>query len=223
MKYTKTSNIYTRVQESGYGGAHRANNFLIFKYQTLYPNTHSVMCLVAEVPETLIQPCTLIAMALTSLSDIDAIIVRYADTLSPEQIAVKLEGALTPEQVLNRIYQLTATPDWLTLTMEDALVTRKMRNLVNELEEQPRTARNAEILVRALEAVGKRLDNRMAATEQDLTKLYAFQGAAMLDAILATLTHIREKINVEIDDETWNNALESGMRVAQIEVSKHEE
>ena len=35
MKYTKTSNIYTRVQESGYGGAHRANNFLIFKYQTL--------------------------------------------------------------------------------------------------------------------------------------------------------------------------------------------
>ena len=72
-------------------------------------------------------------MALTSLSDIDAIIVRYADTLSPEQIAVKLEGAFTPEQVLNRIYQLTATPDWLTLTMEDALVTRKMRNLVNEL------------------------------------------------------------------------------------------
>ena len=208
MKYTKTSNIYTRVQESGYGGAHRANNFLIFKYQTL-----------TQIP---IQPCTLIAMALTSLSDIDAIIVRYADTLSPEQIAVKLEGAFTPEQVLNRIYQLTATPDWLTLTMEDALVTRKMRNLVNELEEQPRTARNAEILVRALEAVGKRLDNRMAATEQDLTKLYAFQGAAMLDAILATLTHIREKINVEIDDETWNNALESGMRVAQIEVSKHE-
>lgn len=213
MKYTKTSNIYTRVQESGYGGAHRANNFLIFKYQTLAssPNTHSAM-----------HSCTLIAMALTSLSDIDAIIVRYADTLSPEQIAVKLEGAFTPEQVLNRIYQLTATPDWLTLTMEDALVTRKMRNLVNELEEQPRTARNAEILVRALEAVGKRLDNRMAATEQDLTKLYAFQGAAMLDAILATLTHIREKINVEIDDETWNNALESGMRVAQIEVSKHE-
>ena len=180
------------------------------------------MCLVTEVPETPIQPCTLIAMALTSLSDIDAIIVRYADTLSPEQIAVKLEGAFTPEQVLNRIYQLTATPDWLTLTMEDALVTRKMRNLVNELEEQPRTARNAEILVRALEAVGKRLDNRMAATEQDLTKLYAFQGAAMLDAILATLTHIREKINVEIDDETWNNALESWMRVAQVEVSKHE-
>ena len=208
MKYTKTSNIYTRVQESGYVGTHRANNFLIFKYQTL-----------TQIP---IQPCTLIAMALTSLSDIDAIIVRYADTLSPEQIAVKLEGAFTPEQVLNRIYQLTATPDWLTLTMEDALVTRKMRNLVNELEEQPRTARNAEILVRALEAVGKRLDNRMAATEQDLTKLYAFQGAAMLDAILATLTHIREKINVEIDDATWNSALESGMRVAQIEVSKHE-
>lgn len=55
-KYTKTSNIYTRVQESGYGGTHRANNFLIFKYQTIasspntdsvmytHPNTHSPMC-----------------------------------------------------------------------------------------------------------------------------------------------------------------------------------
>lgn len=47
MKHTKTSNIYTRVQESGYGGAHRANNFLIFKYQTL---AQILMCPTTHVP-----------------------------------------------------------------------------------------------------------------------------------------------------------------------------
>lgn len=166
-------------------------------------------------------------MAVTALTDLDAIIVRYADTLSAEQISFKLEGALTPKQVIARISYLTETPDWLTLTMEDALVTRKMRNLVNELEEQPRTARNAEILVRALEAVGKRLDNRMAATEEDLSKLYAFQGTLMLDAIKATLDHMRDKLTGfgadKISPAEWDRALESGMKLAQLEVEKHSE
>lgn len=158
------------------------------------------------------------------LSEIDAVIVRYADTLSPAQIAHKIEGALTPQQVLTRIGQLLETSDWLTLAQQDMLVTLKMRQLVIELEEQPRTSRNAEILIRALEAVGNRLDKRQAATQQDLAQLYAFQGRVMLDAIQRALDHMKKSLtnSAAIEPAEWDAALTQALRAAQLEVDKHE-
>lgn len=165
-------------------------------------------------------------MSLTSLSDVDAVIVRYADTLSPAQIAHKIEGILTPQQVMTRIGQLLESSDWLTLTQQDVLVTLKMKQLVVELEEQPRTSRNAEILVRALEAVGTRLDKRKEATEQDLSRLYAFQGTVMLDAIQKAMEHMKKQLTSSpdsaLDAAEWDASLAQALRLAQLEVESHE-
>lgn len=159
------------------------------------------------------------------LSEIDAVLVRYADSLSPAQISFKIEGALSPEQVMTRIGQLLDSPDWLTAAQQDQLVTLKMRQLVVELEEMPRTARNAEILIRALEAVGNRLDKRQAATERDLSTLYAFQGAVMLDAIQKALDYMKKTLTAadKIDPAEWDTALSAAMRFAQMEVASHEQ
>ena len=158
------------------------------------------------------------------LSDIDALIVRYADSMSPAQIAFKLQGAMSPEQVMVRIGQLLDSPDWLTNAQQDQLVTLKMRQLVVELEEMPRTTRNAEVLLRGLEAVGDRLDKRRAATEEDLSQLYAFQGTVMVDAIEKALAHMRGALTGanKISALEWDTALAQAMLFAQMEVAKHE-
>jgi len=158
------------------------------------------------------------------LSEIDALIVRYADSMSPTQISFKLEGALSPEQVMVRIGQLLESPDWLTAAQQDQLVTLKMRQLVVELEEMPRSTRNAEVLVRALEAVGNRLDKRAAAIERDLSTLYAFQGTVMLDAIEKALAHMKKSLTAadKLDPIEWDAALTEALRFAQMEVARHE-
>lgn len=159
------------------------------------------------------------AAKLTKLSDIDALIVRYADSLSPQQIAFKLEGALTPEQVMVRIGQLLDSPDWLSTAQQDQLVTLKMRQLVVELEEMPRTTRNAEVLLRGLEAIGARLEKRQAATSADLSRLYAFQAAAMVDAIEKALKMIQKSLDEGVDRET---ATMLALRAIQMDMNRLE-
>ena len=159
----------------------------------------------------------------TKLSEVDQVIIRYADTLSAEAIAFKIEGLMTPVQVLSRIAFLLETPDRLTQLQQDQLITLKMRQLVVQFEEMPLTARNGEVMLRALEAIGARLDKRAASTQKDLSSLYAFQGTIMLDAIGVALEHMRGVLTASgTEPGTWDDALESGLRFAQIELSKHE-
>lgn len=159
------------------------------------------------------------------LSDVDQVLVRYADTLTPQAISFKLDGLLTPEQVMARITQLVDTPDWLSGAQQDNLVTMKMRQLIVELEEMPRTVRNAEVLIRALESLGNRLDKRVAATQKDLSQLYAFQGTVMLEAINTAMTHMKARLTGAsgLSEEEWDSALESALRHAQMEIGKHEQ
>lgn len=160
----------------------------------------------------------------TKLSEIDEVLIRYADTLSSEAISYKVEGRLTPKQVMARIDVLLEAPDRLTALQQDQLVTMKMRQLVVSLEEMTLTARVAEVLVRALEGVGTRLDKRVESTEKELSTLYAFQGEVMLDAISTAMTHMRGALTAgsPLAEEQWDNAMESALRFAQIELSKHE-
>lgn len=159
------------------------------------------------------------------LNEVDQLIIRYADTMSATQISFKLEGLLSPEQVATRRQTLLDVPDALTAAQQDQLVTLKMRQLVVELEEMPRTARNAEVLIRSLEAVGARLDKRAAMTEKDLSTLYAFQGTVLLDAIEVAVERIKAMISglVDVNEDTWNKAIESGIQHAQLEIGKHEQ
>lgn len=163
-------------------------------------------------------------MAFNKLSEIDAVIVRYADSMSPAQISFKIEGRLSPEQVMVRIGQLLDSPDWLTSAQQDQLVTLKMRQLVVELEEMPRTTRNAEVLLRGLEAVGTRLEKRQAATTQDLTQLYAFQGVAMVEEIEKIVNAIKTQMPElsALDMVRWNALLSIELRNAQMRLAKLE-
>ena len=158
------------------------------------------------------------------LSEVDQVLVRYADTLSPQAISFKIGGILTPEQVMSRIAQLLETTDWLTAAQQDALVTMKMRQLIVELEEMKLSPRVAEIMIRALESLGARLEKRQVATEKDLSTLYAFQGVVMLDAITIAMNHMKTSITKgnKADEEEWDEALVAAMRFAQMELAKHE-
>lgn len=158
------------------------------------------------------------------LSEVDQILIRYGDTLSAQALSYKIQGILTPEQVMARIAYLVETPDRLTQLQQDQLVTLKMRQIVVELEELPRTTRNAEVILQGLEKIGNRLDRRQESTERELSSLYAFQGTVLLDAINVAMAHMRGALTKgsALAEEQWDNALESAIRFAQIELSKHE-
>lgn len=162
--------------------------------------------------------------ATTKLAEIDAILVRYADTLSAEAISYKIDGILTPRQVMQRIDQLVEVPDRLTMLQQDQLVTLKMRQIVVELEELPRTTRNAEVMLSGLEKIGVRLDKRTEATEKELKSLYAFQGTVLLDAVEIAMAHMRNALTQgnPVAEAQWDDAKESALRFAQIELSRHD-
>lgn len=158
------------------------------------------------------------------LSEVDQVLIRYGDTLSPNALSYKLKGILTPEQCAARLAVLLDAPDRLTALQQDQLVTLKMRQIVVELEELPRTTRNAEVILVGLEKVGNRLAQRQESTERELSQLYAFQGTVLLDAINVALAHMRGAVTQgnPLAEAQWDNALESALRFAQIELSKHE-
>jgi hypothetical protein len=159
------------------------------------------------------------------LSEVDQVLIQYADTLSPTAISYKVEGILTPVQVMARIAVLLDTPDWLTGAQQDQLVTMKMRVLITKLEEMTLTSRVAEILIRALESLGNRLDSRAKATERDLTSLYAFQGTVMLEAVEKAMGYMRGRLTGgnKLAEIEWDDAKEAAIRYAQVELSAHEE
>ena len=158
------------------------------------------------------------------LSEVDQVIVRYADTLSPAELSFKIDGVLSPEQVMARIGRLLESREWLDSAQQDRLVTLKMRQLIVDLEEMKLSPRVAETLIRALESLGVRLERRTQATERDLHTLYAFQGAVMLDAINAAMAHMRGSITAldGVSEEAWDAAMEASIRFAQLEIGRYE-
>jgi len=158
------------------------------------------------------------------LSEIDQALIRYGDTMSLNALSFKIGGVLTPSQCGARLSQLLDAPDWMTAAQQDQMITMKMRIVIVELEEMTRTSRNAEIIIRALEALGNRLDKRAQATEKDLSQLYAFQGTILLDAVSSALEHMKTKLTdgAKLTADEWDNALESALRFAQMELAKHE-
>lgn len=160
-----------------------------------------------------------------TIQEIDDALIRYADTMSLNALSFKIEGALTPEQCGARLAQLLDSPDWLTAVQQDQLVTMKMRRLIVELEDMPRTTRNAEVLFGGLDKLGARLDKRAAATELELSTLYAFQGMVLLDGVNAAMSHIRGQIaagSIPKTELEWDRMLENAIRFAQLEISQHE-
>lgn len=156
------------------------------------------------------------------LSEVDQVLIRFGDTLSPTALSFKVEGILNPQQCAARLTMLLEDPDWLTGAQQSQMVTMKMRQIIVELEDMPRTTRNAEVILQGLERIGNRLDKRIETTQKDLSTLYTFQGAVMLDALQIALGHLRERLSPSEIEVDWEDATESALRLAQIELSKHE-
>lgn len=213
-KMHETSKVLGARNPHGWSGPHRANN-----------ESHD-RCGTAVIffLSGFWKPPHVYNRPMTTMAEIDAELIRYADSESAQAISFRIKGLLTPEQVITRIAQLTTSPDWLTATMQDNLITLKMRQLVARFEELPLTARNGEILLRGLEAIAKRLDQRQEATQKDLTSLYAFQGQAFLEATETFGNHLRESILAltDIDADEWDRHVETALRKTQIKLATHD-
>lgn len=163
-------------------------------------------------------------MSVVKMADLDRTLLRYCDSRSPAELSLLIGGALTPEECAARVSSLLEKSDWLSMTQQDALVTLKMRQLIAELEDQPRSTRNAEVLIRALEALGNRLEKRSQAIESDLQRLYAWQGQVLIEALTMIAEHLRRRLPEvgEVDEETWNTVVEEGIRRAGAMLASHE-
>lgn len=159
------------------------------------------------------------------MDEADKVLIRYADSESPAAISFRLKGELSPSQVRARIVSLTEATDWLSSAQEDRLLTLKMKQIINELMGHTLTARNAEVLLNGLEKVGNRLDRRTAATEQDLMRLYAFQGAALLDTVNEAMAIVRAQIavgNIPTTELEWDALLETAIRASKFKIAELE-
>lgn len=155
------------------------------------------------------------------LSEVDEVLVRYADIESATAISFRLNGEFSPEWVAARIQTILDTPDWLTAARQDQLVTTRMRMTISKMEDLPFTTRTAEVLVNALEKLGNRLDKRKEATEADLHKLYAFQGTVLLDSMEKYDQYMRQSLGIAEDE--WNKHKEKAIRFAAAEIARHED
>lgn len=159
------------------------------------------------------------------ISDIDQVLLRYADSRSPAELSLLISSALTPEECAARVTMLLEKTDWLTMTQQDALVTLKMRQLISELEDQPRSTRNAEVLIRALEVLGNRLEKRSSGIEADLTRLYSWQSQLLLEALGLIIEHVKNRVPElnAVEESHWNEVAEEGLRRAGALLANHED
>lgn len=157
------------------------------------------------------------------VQEIDDALIRYADTMSLEELSIKIGGKLTPEQCGARLKELLKKRNWLDAAERDLLVTLKMSKLIVELEEQPRSARNAEVLIRALEALGNRLEKRAKATEQDLQSLYAWQAETFITVLEGVVRRLQASTPLgELDAVTLEPIVDDALRLARVELEAHE-
>lgn len=157
------------------------------------------------------------------IADIDDALIRHADTLSPEELSVRIGGVLSPEQVAGRIKELLKRRNWLDAAEQDVLVTLKMSRLIAELEDQPRTSRNAEVLIRSLEVLGNRLEKRAKATENDLNTLYAWQAETFITVLEGVIRRLTDETPLGTMEATaLEPIVESSLRLARLELEAYE-
>lgn len=155
------------------------------------------------------------------LTEVDDLLLRYADTESAQAIAFRLKGEYTPEWVAHRITVLLDTPDWLTAAQQDQLITQKMRSVIARMGDLKFTTRTAEVLINSLDRLGQRLDKRAAATEADLHKLYAFQGTVLIDSLEEYDQHMRKSLGIAEDQ--WSKHKETAIRAAAAVIARAED
>ena len=156
------------------------------------------------------------------LSQIDKVILRYADSQSPDEISQRLGGVITPERVAARGKQLLADANWLTQVEQEELIIRRMRKIVSDMEGSYQDLDTQKAQIQALGEIAKRLDKRRDATQVDLEALYGNQAQIMLRAVDLATGYLRGAFREQIDQQAWDEAIQEGMALAAAELQKHE-
>ena len=156
------------------------------------------------------------------LSHIDQVILRYADSESPDEISVRLGGVITPERVAALGKKLLADATWLTQAEQEELVIRRMRKIVAKMESGYQDLDTQKAQIQALGEIAKRLDKRREVTQVDLNRLYGNQAQIMLRAVDLATGYLRGAFRDQIDQEDWDAAIREGMALAAAELEKHE-
>jgi hypothetical protein len=157
-------------------------------------------------------------------ANVDDTILRYADSMSPGEISQMLGGVISPATVAARTQTLLQAKDWLTETQEDQLVTLRMKQLVNDLldSKYAQDYKYMDIRLKALTALGDRLDKRRSATAIDLNTLYGNQGALLGRVVDMALSYMKGALREAVDGEKWDELVREAVVQAQMEIRKHE-
>ena len=161
-------------------------------------------------------------MALSS-KEIDATLMRMADSASPEQISAELKGVLSPMRVRARIQELVTSTDWLTNTQQEWFVVQKMREILRRLEGQFQDNDSLQLQLRTLKEIGTRLDKRRDVMDVDLATYSANTGRQLLHVVDVALSYMRGALRDEIDAERWDELFGEALNLAQVEVEKKQQ
>lgn len=153
---------------------------------------------------------------------VDDIILRYADSHSPEEIAQKLGGIVTPAAVAARGKVLLKSTNWLESVEQEQLTLLKLRRLLSRLEEKHLDLDNAKIQHGLLKTIAERLEKRSQRNTQDLNVLYANQGRIMAQAFDIALSYMKSALRDSIDAGEWDELQREALEHARAELEKYE-
>lgn len=154
------------------------------------------------------------------LSHIDQAILRYADSESPEEIANRLGGVVTPERIMAIKEELLKSKKWLTLAQKEEIVLLKMNAILAKLEGQYLDLDNAKVQLSILKEIGNRLDKRLSATQVDLETYDMNVARAMSRAFDVALGYMKGALRGEINEDLWDEVAKDALAHAGREAAK---
>ena len=160
------------------------------------------------------------ALEVRKASPVDDAILRWADSLSPEEISASVGGIVSAKAIAARTQTLLKAKDWLTDAQEDQLVTLRMKEMVANITSSD--YKYLDVKLRALIALGDRIDSRRKATDVDLNTLYGNQALIMARVYDIALSYMRGALREKIDPEVWDATAEEALLVAKGELAKHQ-
>lgn len=156
------------------------------------------------------------------IGDVDAKILRYADSRSLEQISEIIGGVLSPEAVGARAQVLLKTPDWLTAAQKDQVLLGRMHELLEEIEEYFQDEKTFKLRLDTLKSIGDRLDKRKAATDNDLN-MYSRNIGRQIGALVdESLAYMKGALREDVDGDRWEQIKEEAMTNAYAKIAARE-
>lgn len=149
---------------------------------------------------------------------VDDTILRYADNRSAEEISAMLGGLISPIKVAERRNFLLKSRDPLTEAQQGSLILYKMRSLLAEMEGKYLDLDNAKFQLAMLKTLGDQYDKRKAATDDQLSRLYANQAQIMFEAIREAFVIAFKSLPV--DEEEARAAIQAALPRAALVISE---